>query len=377
MKGNKQKGDHSEAVAHHEALSDALFLSIGEGAIATDEDGHISRINQAALNMLGFTRKELVGKWFPSALVATDEAGKPVPTIDRPITKSFLAGRAVSAQCFYRKKDGTLLPVAVTTSPIMLDERPVGAIEVFRDITEELEIDRMKSEFISLASHQLRTPATAVKTYLALLKDGFAGDLTDEQQRFADIAYKSNERQLQIVNDLLMVANTESRTFKLKKEKVDLRELINEVVEQQLGVIKKRSQKLRVTLPKHGATHKIDPSFFKMVVDNLLSNASKYTPENGDIAIRLTCKKDEFELSVSDTGVGIDPSDMEKLFRKFTRIDNPLSIKAGGSGIGLYLLKQIVDLHEGKITVKSAKGEGTTFKVTFPLQLGASKQGSS
>ena len=369
MKADKPAVRRSAAntTAHHRALSEALFLSIGEGAVATDEDGNISRINRVALDMLGFSEKEMVGKWFPNAMIATNETGKIIPTIERPITKSFLGGKAVTAQCYYRKKDGTLLPVSVTTSPVLLNDRPVGAIEVFRDITEALEIDKMKSEFISLASHQLRTPATAVKTYLAMLKDGFAGELNPEQKKFARIAYNSNERQLQIVNDLLMVANTESRTFKLKKEKIDLRELIQEVVEQQVDTIKKRKQQLQINLPPKSVIHEIDPSFFKMVVDNLLSNASKYTPDDGQITLNLARQKNSAVLSVSDTGVGIEPTNITKLFQKFTRIDNPLSIKAGGSGIGLYLLKQIVDLHEGEIVVNSEEGKGSTFIVKLPL----------
>lgn len=366
MRASRPNYGASESLARQKALSDALFLSIGEGAIATDESANISKINQVALNLLGFTEDKLLGEWFPAAIIAAYEDGKAIPTIERPITKSFLTGRTVSAQCFYRKKDGSLLPVAINVSPVLLGDKPVGAIEVFRDITEELEIDRMKSEFISLASHQLRTPATAVKTYLSLLIDGFEGELTNKQRHLAEIAFSSNERQLQIIHDLLMVASTESRSLKLKKEKIDLRILINEVIEQQIGSIQKRKQEMHVKLPGKRVMREIDPSFFKMVVDNLLSNASKYTPEEGEVTLILSQDKGKVALVVSDTGVGIAQADMDRLFQKFTRLDNPLSIQAGGSGIGLYLLKQIVDLHGGFVSVKSKKGQGTTFTVELP-----------
>jgi PAS domain S-box-containing protein len=369
MAANKPKRPNTrDTLDRQKAISEALFLSIGEGAVATDENANISNVNQVALDLLGFSRDELVGKWFPNALVATFEDGRRIPTLERPITKSFLSGKTISTQCYYLKKDGSLLPVALNVSPVLIGEKPVGAIEVFRDITEELEVDRMKSEFISLASHQLRTPATAVKTYLSLLIDGFRGELTDKQKSLAETAYTSNERQLQIINDLLMVANTESRSLKLKKEKLDLRMLISEVVEQQIGSIAKRKQKMHVRLPQKRIIHEIDPSFFKMVVDNLLSNASKYTPEEGHLTLQLKKTDGKVELAVSDTGVGIEPTDIDRLFQKFSRIDNPLSIKAGGSGIGLYLLKQIVDLHGGFVTVESEKGKGTTFTVALPVK---------
>ena len=359
--------DTTSIIAHQKALSDALFLSIGQGAIATDIDGNISRVNQVALDLLGFERRELIGNWFPNSIIATDETGKIIPTTERPITRAFLSGKTIARHCYYRKKDYSLLPVAINVSPVMLDGKPVGAIEVFRDITEELEVDRVKSEFISIASHQLRTPATAVKTYVALLRDGFAGELNESQVKFANMAYESNERQLQIINDLLVVARTESQSLKLNKKRVNLSELAREVISQQHDVIKGRNQTLDVKLPPNGPYHEVDPSFFRMVVDNLLSNASKYTPEEGRLSLSLAKNKDNIQLKVCDNGVGIDAEDISRLFQKFTRIDNPLSTRVGGSGIGLYLLKQIIDLHMGKIDVKSTPGKGTKFMVILPI----------
>lgn len=357
----------SAALARQKALAEALFLSIGEGAIATDEAGSISNVNRAALDLLGFTKKDLLGKWYPATIILADETGRIIPTIERPITKSFISGKAATGQYYIQRKNGSFMPAVLTVSPVLLDGKPVGSIGLFRDITEELELDRLKSEFIFLASHQLRTPATAVKTYVAMLMDGYAGDLNDLQTEFAELAYLSNERQLQIINDLLVIANTESRTLVLKKHNVDLRDLINEVVEQQRDTMKKRRQELHLLLPASSVIHSVDPSFFKMIIDNLLSNASKYTPDDGRLALRLSKRKDQVEIKVSDTGVGIDPEDFPKLFKKFTRIENPLSAEVGGSGIGLYLLKQLVELHSGEVNVDSVKGEGTTFTVTLPI----------
>lgn len=352
-------------IAQEKALSDALFLNIGDGAIATNSHGRISRVNPAALDLLGYKKEDLLGKWFPDKIIACTEDGEVIPIMERAITQAFITGNPVSTRCFYRKKNGSLIAVSLTVSPIILDGKPVGAVEVFRDITAELEVDRMKSDFISIASHQLRTPATAVKNYVAMLRDGFAGELNEQQYKFAEKAYESNERQLGIVNDLLLVATTEARSLVLRKEYVDLRQLVEEVVEQQQEIIQSRNQQLQIYLPSEPVECEVDPSYFKMVIDNLLSNASKYTPESGKIVIKVRELKNRIAFSVKDTGVGIEKTDIDKLFRKFTRINNSLSSKAGGTGIGLYLLKQIVELHGGTVTVKSDHGKGTTFTVTL------------
>src|SRR5690606_28548564 len=128
-KTTKKQHDATAIIAHQKALSDALFLSIGEGAIATNRDGNISRINRAALKMLGFREEEVVDKWYPTTIIVTDSTGRIIPTIERPITKSFLSGETVSEHIYFRKKDGTLLPVAVNVSPVLLDSKPVGSIE--------------------------------------------------------------------------------------------------------------------------------------------------------------------------------------------------------------------------------------------------------
>ncbi len=357
----------TKEVAQERARSIALFHSIGDGAIAADETGRIERVNQAALDLLGFKESELLGKSFPRVIVATDENGKKTPIINRPITQSFIAGHAISTRSFYQCKDGSLLPVAITVSPIIIDGRPVGAIEVFRDITEEMEIDRMKSEFISIASHQLRTPATAVKNYIAMLLEGYAGELNEKQKAFAKMAYENNERQLDIVNDLLFVANTESSSLILKTEKIDIAELVKDVIEVLEETIRERNQKLEAQLAE-GVVAQVDPSYMKMVVENLMSNASKYTPQDGKIFVSLNHSPKAFKIVVADTGVGINHQQRDKLFKKFSRIDNPLSAEVGGSGIGLYLVRQIVELHGGRVRVKSSPGKGAEFTVVIPKE---------
>ncbi len=165
-----------------QAEAEALFTSIGDGAISTDEFGRITRINPVAQDILGYSEAELIGEWFPKKIIAVNSSDVVVNLIDRPITKAFLTGRPISEKMYYRRKDGQRIPVAISVSPILLDGKPLGAVQVFRDITFEQEVDRMKSEFISLASHQLRTPLSAIKTYSHMLVDGYMGELTQTQK---------------------------------------------------------------------------------------------------------------------------------------------------------------------------------------------------
>lgn len=353
--------------ARQQAQADALFFSIGEGAIATDEKGNVSRINKAAREILEIREDDVLGQWFPGAVVAVDEEGNPVQPIDRSITRAVVEGASVSERTYYRTTSGRIVPVFVTVSPILLSGRPVGAIEVFRDISAELEIDRLKSDFISIASHQLRTPATAVKNFIGLLREGYVGELTDEQLFIVEQAYMSNETQLDIVNNLLYAARADSTSVRLKLEPHDLVTIIKESLDEQHSYIKERNQTLNVELPKQ-AKMVLDKHFIRMLVENLISNASKYTPDNGTIGIGLTATPQKVELRITDSGVGISKDDQTKLFQRFSRIENELSTIRGGSGIGLYLVKRIVTLHSGDIRVVSRVGKGSSFIVTLPRE---------
>lgn len=347
--------------------ADALFLSIGAGALATDENGNISRINDAALEIIGRKNQNLIGEWFPDVFVSLDEDGTEILPIDRAITRAIMSGKSISERTFYRHSTGKTVPVHVTVSPIISKNKPVGAVEVFRDISAEYEIDQLKSEFISIASHQLRTPATAVKNFIGLLREGFAGKLTEEQKTLIEQAYVSNEHQLDIVNNLLYVARADSDEVKLKLAEIDLVALTQECVNEQKQIIATRKQKITVTTPKT-LRLTVDRQFVHMLIENLLTNATKYSPDGGKISVKISDRGKNAILSVIDNGVGIAAEDQPKLFQRFIRIENDLSTLRGGSGIGLYLAKRITDLHHGKIKVVSRLGRGSTFIVTLPKE---------
>lgn len=353
---------------HEKALSDALFLSIGEGALATDFFGKVSQINDMALKILGYSRDELLGKWYPEVVMAEDLNGKKIPNINLPIVEVFLSGGPVFRKHFYRRKDGSKVAVAVTVSPVIMNGEPVGAIEVFRDITRDNELENAKNEFISIASHQLRTPATGVKQYIGMLLQGFGGKLTNDQIELLQTAYDSNERQLNIINDLLKVAQAEAAQMEPRAEKIDLISLIRDVAREQQEKFKDRNQNLTLIFPKRTISYTADRSHLRMALENLLDNAHKYTPEGEAIEIALRTSPKYIRISVQDSGVGIHKEDFPKLYQKFSRIDNPLSPTSEGTGLGLFLVKKLISLNGGTISVKSEPGLGTAFTIKLPLK---------
>jgi two-component system sensor histidine kinase VicK len=351
------------------AESEALFLSIGDGAIVTDGNGNISRINNVALEILGYELSDVVGKWYPGTIIAETEEGEVIPYVERPIVKAFLSGESEVARLYYRRKDGSRVAVSLNVSPVLLNGVPLGAIQVFRDISEELRLEHAKDEFISLASHQLRTPATGVKQYLGMVLQGFAGDITSTQREMLAKAYESNERQLRIISDLLRVAHVDAGEVVLRRTKVGMYALVRDVIKEQTDSFELRKQTIAFKKAGREIFAYIDEDAIRMVLENILDNAGKYSPEGAKVTISVAESSDKVRVRIADQGVGIAQQDKDKIFDKFSRLDNSLSVSAGGTGIGLYWAKKIVDLHRGHISHAPGKVKGTAFTITLPKEL--------
>lgn len=232
---------------------------------------------------------------------------------------------------------------------------------------EELQtISRTKDEFVALASHQLRTPATAVKQYLGMVLQGYAGEITPLQTDMLTKAFDSNERQIEIINQILNAARADTGKLVMTMAPFDLVAMLRGVIEEQRSTLNGHEHRLLASIPSHPFVFHGDPAYMRMAVENLISNADKYTPQEGVIRLTLTISDTAISISVADTGVGIHKKDLDKLFVKFSRIHNALSVRAGGSGVGLYLASEIVKLHDGTIDVKSAPNQGTTFTIHLP-----------
>ncbi len=350
------------------AQAEALFSSIGDGAIATDELGRITKVNKAALAILGFKETDLIGAWFPKAIPAYHENGEAISLMDRPITRAFLTGKPVNERTLYRIGDGSLIPVAATVSPLVLADRPIGAIEVFRDVTQEYEIDRMKSDFISLASHQLRTPLSAIKTYSHMLLDGFMGPITPQQKKSLRTIVSASNRMNELISTLLNVSRIESGNVIISPKNVNLNHLTEEVFKEMALTASTKSITLNSRLPKDAVIIKADNLITKEIIVNLVSNALKYTPENGEVTVRITKATKSATISVSDNGMGIPKTAQSQIFTKFYRAQNVVRQETSGTGLGLYLVKGLVEALGGTIWFKSDENQGSTFYVRLPLK---------
>jgi PAS domain S-box-containing protein len=349
------------------AEADALFASIGDGAIATDEFGKITRVNPVAAAMLGYSEKELVGSWFPKKVIAVNEDDAPMNLIDRPITKAFLTGKPIYEKMYYRHKSGHKLPVAINVSPILVDGKPLGAIEIFRDITLEQEVDRMKSEFISLASHQLRTPLSAIKTYSHMLSDGYMGELNSAQKSALNTVIGASNRMNELISTLLNITRIESGTIAITPKTLQIQKIIEELMpELSLMAVSKSINLSLETRGKASGTIKSDPLIIKEIVTNLASNAIKYTPDGGEVSIILRPRRTSILVQVSDSGWGIPLESQDQVFSKFFRAQNIVKRETTGTGLGLYLVKGLVDALGGEIWFTSEEGLGTSFYFTIP-----------
>jgi PAS domain S-box-containing protein len=339
---------------------------LGDGAIATDQDGRINRVNKVALDILGLTEKEVLGKWFPNTVISVNEMGEPVSSLERPITRAFITGKAVSEYTFFKTKTNPRLPVSVTVSPIMLNDKPIGAIKVFRDISKEHEVDRMKSEFISIASHQLRTPLSAINTYAQMLYSGYAGDLTEDQKSFMRVVLSSIERMNELINTLLDISRIESGTLRINPTALHYQDVITAIVREQKGAAYEKGILVSLKLPIEPLLVMADLLLLKEVCANLLSNAIKYTPPGGKITVTLRAKNENAILTIKDTGYGIPEESQRFLFTKFFRASNVLQKETVGTGLGLYMVKLISEGIGGKVWFKSKEGQGSTFYFSIP-----------
>lgn len=227
---------------------------------------------------------------------------------------------------------------------------------------------KTRDELLALTSHQLRTPATGVKQYLGMLTQGFIGTLTPEQQAVAQKAYLANERQLETINQILHVAKADAGQLKIESSVIDLSALVRDVADGMASDAEKKSIRLR-TMITDGVRAKVDERYIRMAIENLLSNAIKYSYEAGEVLVRLRTTQRWLYIAVSDHGVGVSAQDYDKLFIKFSRVANVLSMKEGGTGLGLYLSREIACAHGGRIDVRSDKKLGTVFTMALPAAI--------
>ncbi len=375
-----QKVTHDLRLERNDAVrtehrDEAMLDGLNEGLIVFDRNGRIERINNAALSMLGYFEDELVGKPYYDVLQAVDEKGKMILSQKRPAEKALKGSKTSKVTLQYTRRDRSLFTASVSVAPIMDKGHVVGAIEIFYDVTQEHELEAAKDEFLSLASHQLRTPLTAKRWNLELLLNGdVSGKLSTKQRDLVSRVNESNERMIKLVNELLNVSRVESGRLTVAPEKTDIAKLLQSVADDTMPKIVEKKQKLTLDMAKLPRIA-IDPILIRQVFLNLLTNASKYSPDGSEIVIRSERDGPYVKIAVQDHGYGIPREQHAKIFRKFFRADNIRKRETDGNGLGLYLVQSIVEASGGKIRFESQVDRGTTFYVSLPIQGSKARKG--
>ena len=345
------------------AKNQAILEGVADGVVVTDAQGKITLFNAAAERILAIPRDEIIGR-----------SGKEVaglfnmsPASWSELTTRWSEGEFEQGTLYEERFEVEGRAISVHISPVIRHGVFEGTVSVFRDITRDVEVDRMKSEFISMVSHELRTPMTSIKGYIDLLHSGMVGPISDAQKNFLQIVKSNADRLTMLVNDLLDISRIETGRLKLSLRPTDLHVIIGNVITDLTPKAGGRGQTLESLVKEPLPAVYADPDRVTQILTNLVDNAIKYTPTGGRIAVDAEVVSQFVHVHVIDNGIGISEEDQEKLFTRFFRADNPLVQASSGTGLGLTIVKAIVELHGGEIWFKSALGEGSTFSFSLPL----------
>ncbi len=347
---------------------EAVFKFTEEGIVIFDQKGRIVGFNPAAGRLSGYSTGEVMGRRFVDVIKTVSPEGVDLSALS-PIKRVLADGDIVTKrEQLLQAKSGQTLWTEISYSPIFSDESQVtSGIAIISNIQKEREVEAVKSDFISIVSHELRTPLTAIKGFLSMLLKQDFGELSDKQFHFMNRVYQTNQRMIGLVEDLLDMSHIESGKIRLKVTPLAMEPVINEVLtelaskgfEREIMLHVSRKQKLPLVLA--------DETRLRQILTNLVDNAIKYSLPKSEVLIEFKVQGNELVTSVKDQGVGITAAHIERLFQRFGRVYNPMSMQAGGTGLGLYIVKNLVESHGGRIWVTSREGKGSRFSFSLPV----------
>jgi PAS domain S-box-containing protein len=349
----------------------AILSSMGESLIAVDDDGKVMLMNQAASVALRIAEGDARGKKIEEILKLYKNKS-PLAETESPIYKALkekgIARTFMHDDIYAQDKEGQLFPVVLSATSLLGrgGVEGISGIIMFRNVLEEKTIDTAKTEFVSLASHQLRTPLTAINWYTEMLLSGDVGKINKEQKKYLEEIYHGNQRMVDLVSALLNVSRIDLGTFAVEPEPTNLKSVAESVLLELEPMIQKKQLKISQKYSRGVTALMFDSKLIRIIFQNLLSNSVKYTPEKGAVDVSVEVKDEKVRIVVADTGYGIPKDDQEKIFTKLYRADNIREKDADGTGLGLYIVKAIIEQSGGTISFVSEENKGTTFHVTFP-----------
>ncbi len=357
---------------------EAVLESIGDAVFAIDSKGKILLFNRIAETLTGLLAEEVVGKHYGRVVKFVRESdGKLSNDFIKEVIVKNKATKMVSHMMVVRK-DGVKIPVADSAAPIKNARGvTIGCVVVFRDATQERIVDRAKTEFVSLASHQLRTPMTALRWISEILSSGVDGLLNEKQQQHANEIHSASKRMIALVNAILNVSRLELGTFAVEPQPVKIQEIMKVCIEELEPQLANKKIKLREKYEDRLPRVQADPKLLGIMLSNLLTNAVKYTPTEGKIDVVVNKNDNEMVVKVVDTGVGIPKAQQSNIFTKMFRADNAKAIDPDGTGLGLYIVKEIMNHTGGRVSFRSRENKGTVFELGLPLVGMREKEGSN
>lgn len=365
----------SDERARSRAHAEAILASIADGVLVTDQHGDITMLNQAGREVLGIS--ESIGKSVIEVLPLEDDKETLLLPDKHPVYQATKGPKSVTTKNYiYVRADFTKLWLAITTAPIVFEGNVEGVVAVLRDATIEKQIDRSKTEFVSLASHQLRTPLTAINWYTELLLDHGVESLSEDQKSFVNQIRESSGRMNELVSSLLNVSRLELGTFSVDPVPTDIGAIVQSVLAELQPNIAQKQHVLTTEIDESLDNVPVDANLMRIVVQNLLSNAVKYTREKGEVTVKLYRHYPEMRFEVTDNGYGIPQNQHDKIFTKLFRADNVVEENLEGNGLGLYIVRSILEQTGGDVWFESEQNVGTTFYVSLPLTGMQKKEGT-
>lgn len=371
-----QLGAVTGQLSAEQLKADAIVASIGEGVMVIDAGKRIQLFNKAACDLSGWDEGSAITIDYNLVLQLKTPDGQVLTEATDPFNEAWKKGSPVTHDNLTMiSRSGRKTQLNISISPLFdAKHQPSGAIALFRDISQEKENERQKDEFISTASHEMRTPVAAIEGYIALAMNPNVATIDDRAKKYLDKAHDTIGHLGQLFRDLLSVTKAEEGVLSGKVGLVDITKLLQGAVDDMQFTAQKKKLTLVFQLGTQTTTGKaIAPLYYvaangerlREMVMNLIDNAMKYTPEGG-IKVSLDGDDKQVSVAIADTGIGIDAADIPHLFQKFYRIDSTATRTIGGTGLGLYLCRKIIEVSNGRIWVESKVGEGSTFHFTLP-----------